>query len=61
MLSTRGTAWAKVHFLHGKQNAYHPIRNPNGVVALNNAENVALFSFSRLGREAHEKIGLPSY
>ncbi|EHK48023.1 hypothetical protein TRIATDRAFT_316156 [Trichoderma atroviride IMI 206040] len=39
MLSTRGAAWAKVGFLHGKQNAYHPIQNPNGVIALNNAEN----------------------
>lgn len=60
MLSTRGTAWSKVGFLHGKQNAYHPIRNPKGVVALNNAENVAPFSFLKLRREAHEKIELPS-
>ncbi|KAL8852337.1 MAG: hypothetical protein Q9221_002833 [Calogaya cf. arnoldii] len=40
MLSTRGAAWANVGFLHGKQNAYHPVENPDGIVSFTNAENI---------------------
>ncbi|KAL8652869.1 MAG: hypothetical protein Q9226_004084 [Calogaya cf. arnoldii] len=39
MLSTRGAAWVNVGFLHGKQNAYHPVENPDGIVSFTNAEN----------------------
>ncbi|KAL8673111.1 MAG: hypothetical protein Q9168_002466 [Polycauliona sp. 1 TL-2023] len=39
MLSTRGAMWAKVGFLHGKQDAYHPLKNPDGPVSFTNAEN----------------------
>ncbi|KAM3071737.1 hypothetical protein ACMFMG_009607 [Clarireedia jacksonii] len=39
MLSARGNAWSKVGFLHGEENLYHPVNNPNGVVTLNMAEN----------------------
>jgi 1-aminocyclopropane-1-carboxylate synthase len=45
MLSARGAAWAKADYLHGKEDVYDPIHNPNGVVSFYNAENV-----SRLAR-----------
>lgn len=41
MLSARGADWAKVGFLHGKQDAYNPIHNPDGPVRFTNAENVS--------------------
>ncbi|KAI2471081.1 acc synthase [Annulohypoxylon bovei var. microspora] len=39
MLSTRGANWAKMRYAHGDLNAYHPTRNPNGIVSFANAEN----------------------
>ncbi|KAL6355520.1 hypothetical protein LRP88_11115 [Fusarium phalaenopsidis] len=39
MLSTRGTSWTKYGYLHGKENAYDPVKNPNGDVILTNAFN----------------------
>lgn len=40
MLSKRGAQWSHTEYTHGKQNLYHPVRNPNGVVSFANAENV---------------------
>ncbi|KAJ4217967.1 hypothetical protein NW759_008562 [Fusarium solani] len=39
MLSARGTSWTKYGYLHGKENAYDPVKNPNGDVILTNAFN----------------------
>ncbi|KAL2672347.1 hypothetical protein Neosp_013052 [[Neocosmospora] mangrovei] len=39
MLSARGTAWTKYGYLHGKENAYDPVKNPKGDVILTNAFN----------------------
>ncbi|PQE11434.1 1-aminocyclopropane-1-carboxylate synthase 1 protein [Rutstroemia sp. NJR-2017a BBW] len=39
MLSARGRAWSKISYMHGEENLYHPVHNPNGVVTLNMAEN----------------------
>ncbi|KAM0431304.1 hypothetical protein ACHAPT_005277 [Fusarium lateritium] len=39
MLSARGTAWTRFSYLHGKENAYDPVKNPTGDVLLTNAFN----------------------
>ncbi|KAJ4321418.1 hypothetical protein N0V84_005339 [Fusarium piperis] len=39
MLSARGTAWTRYGYLHGKENAYDPVKNPKGDVILTNAFN----------------------
>ncbi|PKS13387.1 hypothetical protein jhhlp_000158 [Lomentospora prolificans] len=40
MLSSRGTDWAKVGYLHGKENPYDPVHNPDGTVYMFNSFNV---------------------
>ncbi|KAI0420287.1 PLP-dependent transferase [Xylaria grammica] len=44
MLSARGARWAKVAYAHGVQNRYDPVKNPQGAVKLENAENSLMHS-----------------
>ncbi|KAI0445492.1 PLP-dependent transferase [Xylaria telfairii] len=39
MLSARGARWAEIGYAHGAQNRYHPVKNPQGPVSFDNAEN----------------------
>jgi hypothetical protein len=40
-LSRRGDQWSRVEFLHGKEGSFDPETNPQGVVRLDNSENVS--------------------
>ncbi|KAI1352090.1 PLP-dependent transferase [Xylaria sp. FL0043] len=42
MLSARGARWAKMEYAHGVQNRYDRVKNPQGVVMFDNAENVLM-------------------
>ncbi|KAI1424379.1 PLP-dependent transferase [Xylaria sp. FL1777] len=42
MLSARGERWAKSAYAHGALNRYNPVTNPEGVVGLDQAENVVM-------------------
>ncbi|KAF2964933.1 hypothetical protein GQX73_g8650 [Xylaria multiplex] len=44
MLSARGARWAKVDYAHGVQNRYDAVKNPQGAVRFEGAENWLMHS-----------------
>ncbi|KAI3318157.1 PLP-dependent transferase [Xylariaceae sp. AK1471] len=59
MLSARGARWARVDYAHGVQNRYDPVKNPQGVVSFDNAENWLMHS--HLSRFINTLVSLTSF